>query len=160
LNRENLSFVSEKILIMAQDLSCFQILNLLRQRLFLKWSILVGHIDLATKAEDGSFLWIDLDKTFHSHLLATCFSLLPKLSEPSHLMAKKAVFACLLDLLNGCEATSFFDFFRVVARTLGHLTRKNVLQVNANALLPVKGRAKSQRQPASQASSLLGKLLR
>lgn len=92
-----------------QDLSCFEILSRLRLRLFWSREGLINKITEARKDSRGDIEWVEFAKAHHSHLVASCFAVMPaQLTRASRVTVKRAMFVFILELLNG-GASSFFD---------------------------------------------------
>ena len=90
---------------MDSDLSCFEILNRLRARLYISREKLLEHVTLAQKDPKGLISWVEFDAPFHSHLVKIAFMLFNKPPLP---MAKKAMFIFILEVLNFETVEAFF----------------------------------------------------
>src|SRR5258708_1614816 len=51
------------------DPLCFELLNLLRQRMIIAQSHIVAHATMPQKDETGKFSWVKFNPGFHSHLV-------------------------------------------------------------------------------------------
>lgn len=92
------------------DLSCFELLNQLREHLFLQREKLVREVLIATKDEKGLFTWVEFSPAFHSHLIKAAFTAIgAALTSPSARMAKKCLFIFILELLNREASLRFFE---------------------------------------------------
>ncbi|KAG8217223.1 hypothetical protein J3R82DRAFT_5309 [Butyriboletus roseoflavus] len=81
--------------------SCFEILNVLRSRLFLARTKLVEKIEIAQLDEEpDSVSWVEFSPSYHSHLVKCTLSLLPRLAPSAIPMAKRAMFVYILEVLN------------------------------------------------------------
>lgn len=66
------------------DLSCFEILNRYRARLFI-YEKLLEHVTIARRDPEGQISWAEFDAPFHSHIIKVALALFDK---PPLLMAK------------------------------------------------------------------------
>ena len=89
----------------SSDPSCFDMLDLLRRRLFLSREQLVPRVVTASKDDQGLIDWVDFDKSFHSHLLGRVKAITGSLTNG----ARKALFVFVLEVLNGEDFSAFFD---------------------------------------------------
>lgn len=94
-----------------EDLSVFDLLNILRRRLFFSREELTSQITEASKDAFGFFDWIVLKKDFHTKVVAKTIYVLgdgARLDAQSVSRAKIVMFVFLLDIMNGVAAEDFF----------------------------------------------------
>jgi predicted Zn-ribbon and HTH transcriptional regulator len=95
----------KKRLHVKSELSVLDILNIFRRRWFLSRDHLLTNVILAQKAEDGNISGVEFSPQYHSHLVKCAVALVPH----PVLMVKKAMYAYLLELLNGKGNLAFFN---------------------------------------------------
>ncbi|KAG2108753.1 uncharacterized protein F5147DRAFT_836967 [Suillus discolor] len=97
-------------MILPEDYSVFDILNVFRCCLFISQSDLVGHTVMATKSEMGQFTWLTLRPVYHSMVVKTALCTLfgdhyyPRLVNK----IKSVLFVYLLEVANEEAPDAFF----------------------------------------------------
>ncbi|KAG2100667.1 uncharacterized protein F5147DRAFT_812787 [Suillus discolor] len=93
-------------MILPEDYSVFDILNVFRCRLFISRSDLVGHTVMATKSEMGQFTWLTLRPVYHSMVVKTALCTLfgTRLVDK----IKSVLFVYLLEVANEEAPDAFF----------------------------------------------------
>jgi hypothetical protein len=91
--------------------SIFKVLNLFRSHWFIHRDHLVANLLSAQWGEDGSFVWIDFQTPFHTHLVQCMCAVLPPLCPVAK--GKKVMFVFLLEILDGQGPGQFFSLDRV-----------------------------------------------
>jgi len=87
------------------------ILNTFRDRLYLSRAHLIAETVAAIKDETGRLSWVEFSPTFHARLMKMAFTCIgTPLTLSSSLIAKKAIFLFILELLNA-GTTSYEPYF-------------------------------------------------
>ena len=87
------------------ELSCFEVLNHYRTRLYISREKLLEHVTLTQKDPEGQISWVEFDAPFHSHIIKVALALFDK---PPLLIAKQAMFVFILEVINSVSAEDFF----------------------------------------------------
>ena len=88
--------------------SCFDILNSLRRRWFVRRDVVLASVRMATKDNNGKIIWVDFEPSFHQFLVKGAWSAVEGLSAQGN-MVKRAMFVYILELLNNKAEINFFD---------------------------------------------------
>jgi hypothetical protein len=92
-----------------QDPSVFDMLNLLRRRLYVSRDDIIANCRTASKDDEGRFDWSVLDPGYHSSTVKTCIRLAATTYEGFNIkMLKRVMFCFLLEILNEGAPASFF----------------------------------------------------
>ncbi|KAG0705287.1 hypothetical protein DFH29DRAFT_996871 [Suillus ampliporus] len=92
------------------DPSVFDMLNVLRRRLFVNVDELRKNILIATKDDKGQIDWVTLSPAYHGTLVKTALVLVLRgvLNAPLVPLVKRTLFVYILELLNEGKDTMFF----------------------------------------------------
>ena len=117
-------YLTLNVQIEKQDFSCFEILSRLRLRLFWSREGLINKITEARKDSRGDIEWVEFAKAHHSHLVASCFAVMPaQLTRASRVMVKRAMFVFILELHNVGRVVSL-TFKMVVEMKTAHIEKR------------------------------------
>ncbi|KAJ8590046.1 hypothetical protein M405DRAFT_841505 [Rhizopogon salebrosus TDB-379] len=120
----------------VEKLSVFDMLNILRRRLFIGLEELQRNISVATKTEHGEIDWVVLSPAYHGTLVKTALHLvLNGASAPSLVpLVKRTLFVYILELLQAGKDLSFFTLKKgATAYNSGQQEKKRLARKRSRA---------------------------